>query len=375
MTTAQLAKQRYMRPPPQYVHDWFSPLRSCDVVEGQITNFEFMGNKLIAFRDEAGKVVVLDAICPHFGAHRGVGGRVENGCVRCPFHGLHFDGTGQCVKGDFVGAETRLGHVKSTPWTAHEIASSIFIWNGTDRQNPDRPLPLLEPGFFDGWSTPVTNDGRPLKPTNVFFPTENIIDIQHFYAVHFWELDDVERHPAEDIDGSFAAIMNMTFKLGAQSPHAIVRKLGKAYTSPFHFDVRVFGPGLAVSKATLTPEQGGLQIMNIILITPVNPTDCHIRVISSVKNTIDHPVNRLAKRLLGKGLEDALARIFLAVATKDFDGDEMIWTNREFLPNPKPVPDDGPIIAYRKWCEKFWPPDYLPDPPTVETSSGPNVVH
>ena len=26
-----------------------------------------------------------------------------------------------------------------------------------------------------------------------------------------------------------------------------------------------------------------------------------------------------------------------------------------------PRPDDGPIIAYRKWCERFWPPDYLPD--------------
>lgn len=366
MTTAQLAKQRYMRPPPQYVHDWFSPLRSCDVVEGKITNFEFMGNKLIAFRDEAGKVVVLDATCPHFGAHRGVGGSVENGCVRCPFHGLHFDKTGQCVKGDFVGPQTRLGHVKSEPWLAHEIASSIFIWHGSDRRNPDRPLPLLEPGFFDGWSTPVTNAGRPLKPTNVFFPTENIIDIQHFYAVHFWELNDVERHPAEDVDGSFAAVLNMTFKLGAQSPSAIVRKLGKAYTSPFHFDVRVFGPGLALSKATLTPEQGGLQIMNIILITPVNPTDCHIRVISSVKKTIDHPINRLAKKFVGKGLEDVLARVFLAVATKDFDGDEMIWTNREFLPNPKPVPDDGPIIAYRKWCEKFWPPEYLPEPPGAE---------
>ena len=51
----------------------------------------------------------------------------------------------------------------------------------------------------------------------------------------------------------------------------------------------------------------------------------------------------------------------LQVLTADFDGDEMIWTNRKFLPNPKPVPDDGPIIAYRKWCERFWPPDYLPD--------------
>ena len=65
------ATKRYMRPPPQYVHDWFAPLRSVDVVPGKITNFNFMGHELIAFRDAAGKPVVLDAQCPHFGAHRG----------------------------------------------------------------------------------------------------------------------------------------------------------------------------------------------------------------------------------------------------------------------------------------------------------------
>ena len=44
-----------------------------------------------------------------------------------------------------------------------------------------------------------------------------------------------------------------------------------------------------------------------------------------------------------------------------FDGDATIWTNRRFLTNPKPLPDDGPIVAYRKWGERFWPPEYLPD--------------
>ncbi len=360
-TTKTKATKRYMRPPPQYAHDWFSPLRSIDVVAGKITNFAFMGQELIAFRDLAGKVVVLDARCPHFGAHRGVGGRVVEGCVRCPFHGLHFDAAGQCVKGDFVRDPKSLRHVKSPPWTAVEVAASIFIWHGSDRERPDRPLRFAEPGFFAGWSEPVTNAGRTLAPTNLFFPTENIIDIQHFYAVHFWQLDGIEREPAEAEDGSFQSIMRMTWTAGAQSPHAILRRLGKAYTSPFLFDIAILGPGMAVSISTLGPEQGNLELMNIILITPINATDCQIRVVSSVKQTIANPLSTLARRWLGVGLEDVLSRVFLAIATKDFDGDEMIWTRRQFLSNPKPLPDDGPIIAYRQWCERFWPPDYLPD--------------
>ena len=357
------ATKRYMRPPPQYAHDWFSPLRSTDVVAGKITNFTFMGHELIAFRDGAGKVVVLDAQCPHFGAHRGVGGTVEDGCVRCPFHGLHFDGNGQCVKGDFVADPRSLRHIKSPPWTVHEVAASIFIWHGPDRARPARPLRFAEPGFFDGWSTPVTNAGRRLAPTNLFFPTENIIDVQHFYAVHRWQVNSIDRYPGEAPDGSFSALMRMTFTMGAQSELALVRRLGKAYTSSFDFDIAVLGPGMALSISKLGPEQGNLELMNIILITPVNPTDCHIRVVSSVKQSpsLDGRLGRLARRLTGLGPEDVLARIFCAIATKDFDGDEMIWTRRMFLPNPKPLPDDGPIVAYRKWCERFWPADYLPD--------------
>ena len=365
MATVKPASKRYMRPPPQYAHDWFSPLRSTDVVAGKITSFKFMGHDLIAFRDERGAAVVLDAQCPHFGAHRGVGGRVEDGCVRCPFHGLYFDGKGQCVKGDFVADPRHLRHVKSAPWTVHEVAASIFIWHGVDRERPDRPLRFAEPGFFDGWSEPVTNAGRRLAPTNVFFPTENIIDIQHFYAVHFWKVHSIERHPAEDETGAFSAMMHMTFTAGAQSPFPLIRKLGKAYTSNFAFDIAVLGPGMALAKSTLGPDQGNLQLMNIILITPVNETDCHIRVVASVKRTINNPISKLARRIVGAGAEELLSRVFLAIATKDFDGDEMIWTNRKFLTNPKPVPDDGPIVPYRQWCERFWPPDYLPDAPAL----------
>jgi phenylpropionate dioxygenase-like ring-hydroxylating dioxygenase large terminal subunit len=365
MAPVKASIKRYMRPPPQYAHDWFSPLRSSDVVAGKITNFTFMGHELIAFRDASGAAVVLDAQCPHFGAHRGSGGTMVDGCVRCPFHGLHFDGTGQCVKGDYVRDQKHVRHVKSTPWTIHECAASIFIWHGVDRERPARPLPFAEPGYFDGWSTPVTNAGRRLAPTNVFFPTENIIDIQHFYAIHHWSVDSIDREPAEGEDGAFRAIMRMTWTAGAQSPYALVRRLGKAYTSPFEFNIAVLGPGVALSLSKLGPEQGNLELMNIILITPVNETDCHIRVVSSVRRTIDNPISNLARRITGNGLEEVLSRVFLAIATKDFDGDEMIWTRRQFLANPKPVPDDGPIIQYRQWCERFWPPDYLPDSPAL----------
>jgi hypothetical protein len=169
--------------------------------------------------------------------------------------------------------------------------------------------------------------------------------------------------------------MLMTWRAGAQSKNPIVRRLGRAYESNFHFDIRILSPGMAVAISTLGPEQGSLQIMTIILMTPVNETDMTIRVVASVRESVDTPFNRVARRLLGFGLEDLLARVFLAVATQDFEGDAQIWTHRKFLTNPKPLPDDGPIVAYRKWGERFWPPDYLPDASPIEVERAARPQH
>ena len=35
---------------------------------------------------------MLDAYCPHLGAHLAEGGRVQGESVRCPFHAWEFDG-------------------------------------------------------------------------------------------------------------------------------------------------------------------------------------------------------------------------------------------------------------------------------------------
>ncbi|MCA9520316.1 MAG: Rieske 2Fe-2S domain-containing protein [Myxococcales bacterium] len=356
--------QRYMLEPPHYAYDWFSPLRSEEVVKGRVTNFTFMGHELVAFRDENDQVVVLDAHCPHFGGHLGHGlahgVHVVDGCIRCPFHGLHFDKNGQCVKGDFVKDTGGLRHLKTTPWTVRETLSSIFIWHGADRTKPTRELVFTNMDF-DGWTPAVTNEGRILAPTNLFFPTENIVDVQHFYAVHFWELNEVIRAPGEDENGAFSALLNMKWTFGAQSRFDAVRRIGQFFGSDYLFDIAVWGPGIAISRASV-PMLGGATVMSVILITPTNETDCRIRVVSSVKKAYDWAPNRLLRTITGQGIEDVMARLFLWVATNDFDGDEIIWTHRKFLANPKPLKDDGPLIAYRKWSLRFWPDDYAPAP-------------
>ena len=55
-----------------------------------------LGEKLIAFRDSAGRVGIMDHRCPHRCASLFYGRNEENG-LRCVYHGWKFDADGNCL--------------------------------------------------------------------------------------------------------------------------------------------------------------------------------------------------------------------------------------------------------------------------------------
>ena len=63
----------------------------------EVHSYELDGHPLVAILDERGQPRVFPAHCPHQGAHLGHGGRIEDGCLRCPFHAFYFDPDGRCV--------------------------------------------------------------------------------------------------------------------------------------------------------------------------------------------------------------------------------------------------------------------------------------
>jgi len=55
-----------------------------------------MGQDLVLFRDDGGRLGLIDRACPHRGVDLAYG-RLEDGGLRCPFHGWLFDVTGRCL--------------------------------------------------------------------------------------------------------------------------------------------------------------------------------------------------------------------------------------------------------------------------------------
>ena len=56
-----------------------------------------LGEEFVLFRDEAGRLGLMDRDCPHRGADLAFG-RLENGGLRCAFHGWLFDVEGKCLE-------------------------------------------------------------------------------------------------------------------------------------------------------------------------------------------------------------------------------------------------------------------------------------
>lgn len=88
---------------PLYPNGWIPVLESLKLKTFQVEPITAFGRELVAFRGSNEQVYVLDAYCPHLGAHLGFGGKVlkinNEACIKCPFHGWTFRGVdGQCVK-------------------------------------------------------------------------------------------------------------------------------------------------------------------------------------------------------------------------------------------------------------------------------------
>lgn len=344
--------------PPNYAYGWYAPLVAHEVTKKKITGFNFMGQKLIAFRNKEGKVVVLDSVCPHFGADLSKGDLCD-GQVRCYFHGFYFNDQGQCTKGDVVKDPSTLEKISVPKYSVEECAGQIWIWHGPNPRVPDIELPIKNLNWEE-WSTPVTSKQRLIVDSNMCYLTENIIDMQHFDTVHKWTLHELVDGPLVDEEGRFVTDIKVTVSPGAQSPKPWVRALTSWIGMKARICFRVYSPGNAIAtsyRGTEIDEENAQR--NVVCIYPVDEKTVSIRVACIIKKNPPTTSWNRFKNTISKPMDFLVGKIMAAIAVADFDGDLKVWNNRKYLTNPKYVKEDGPMILFRKWYLRFWHQDYL----------------
>jgi len=137
-----------------------------------------LGEDLVAFRDTAGQVGLVQNACPHRGASLFFGRNEEHG-LRCVYHGWKFDCTGNCVDMPNEPAESNFKHkIKLTAYACHERNGIIWAYMGSRATPP--PLPDLEANMLAGYSLSTI-----LRECNWMQGLEGELDTVHFAFLHF----------------------------------------------------------------------------------------------------------------------------------------------------------------------------------------------
>lgn len=114
----------------------------CDPVE-----LRLLGEDLVAFRDTAGRVGIVEAYCAHRRACLFFG-RNEEGGLRCVYHGWKYDVHGRCIEmpSEPHDVSTVIDHIRITAYPTEVRGGVVWVYMGPS----DEPIPAM-PAFE--WST------------------------------------------------------------------------------------------------------------------------------------------------------------------------------------------------------------------------------
>lgn len=165
-------------PAGEMLRRYWQPVGFVKELKNRPKRRRLLGEDLVLFRDDQGRLGLLGLRCPHRGTSLEYG-HLEDGGLRCCYHGWLFDVTGRCLE---QPAEPPGSHFKDRihhlAYEVQELGGVIFAYLGP------KPAPLLprydvlvrEDGVRSVW-------GR-LVNCNYFQMVENTVDQNHLKWLH-----------------------------------------------------------------------------------------------------------------------------------------------------------------------------------------------
>lgn len=301
-----------------YAAGWYLVSWTKDLGPSEVKPLRYFGQEFVLYRSEAGEPVMLDAFCPHLGAHLGHGGRVDGESIVCPFHAWKFAKTGKCTDVPYAKRIPPRAEVRAHRLVEH--SGMILGFFGPEGIEPDYHVPTL-PQLTDTAWTSLECAQIEIK-TKAREVIENIADRAHFLPVHNTRIHEFE----VIIDG----------------PRATQRTVGKGRN--------LKGEKIDV-ESVATYYGPAVQITELGWAYPMLLVNAHIPV----------DENRLLLRFgvslrAGDGvvLPPAVLEAHVAAARNGYFEDVAIWENKRWRDTPVLADGDGPIGQVRTWYNSFF---------------------
>jgi len=308
---------------------WYAVAYSSDLEPGDVEPIFYFDRHMVMFRTESGQAKVLDAYCPHLGAHLGHGGQVKGEHIACPFHAWELNGDGEVKHIPYAKTMPRRttegACIHSYP--VQERNQMIWVW-----YHPRGLAPV-----FDIVDIPELNDPDWAELDNYEFEFssciqetgENAVDIAHFVYVH-----SAREMPKADVklDGFYRETEMKT--LGPVIDEE--GNLDMDQLEESHLVTRSWGPGMtcqAFSRAFKTVMMG--------TVIPVTADKVKLRFSFTKPNDISEIFNIYT---------DGLITEIVNQVTNDIP----IWEHKKYQESPILCDGDGPIAKYRKWFGQFY---------------------
>ncbi len=306
-------------PFPPFPKGWFQVAYSDELEPGGVKPLRYFGKDLVLFRTESGVAHLLDAFCPHLGAHLGHGGVVKGDSIECPFHAWTFDGGGRCTSIPYADKIPKKATM--SPWTIREYGGLIHAWHHPDGAAPDFELPEQPELLSDEWSDPVRRSWT-IKTCNQEM-AENSVDAAHFEYLHG------TAGMPETVAEPHGALLHAKSK--------IMMTVG-ANKVPGSIDVHCYGFGY-----TTTRFRGLVETLLVSSATAIEEELTEIRF------------TFLVKKLGGIETTKGIGRAFVKEVSSQLEQDIPIWENKIYIDPPVLCDGDGPVGVFRKWARQFYP--------------------
>ncbi|MBQ46736.1 MAG: 3-ketosteroid-9-alpha-hydroxylase [Zetaproteobacteria bacterium] len=323
----------------KFPRGWFVIGSSDEYKKGETKALKYFDQEIVAFRGEDNQVYLLDAYCPHLGAHLAHGGKVEGNTIRCPFHAWQFQGKdGKCIDVPYAKRIPRKACVRS--WQVVERNGLILVWHDPDGGQPDYEIPILAEYGKSGW-TPWHLDRRTIK-THPREIVENVADEAHFKVVH--HLKEVSYF--ENIYENHTATQ-------------IMRGMGNH--RPISTKATYYGPAYQVTWMQSLVES---RLVNAH--TPIDENSLHLWFGVMIQNEdfSEEDMVVIRKSLSHMGLpeefvksKENLDKIHQAIiqgTRQGYHEDVEIWEHKVYREVPLLCAGDGPIPKLRKWYSQFY---------------------
>ncbi|NCG22337.1 MAG: Rieske 2Fe-2S domain-containing protein [Rhodobacterales bacterium] len=297
---------------------WFCVAWTTELAVGQVKPLRVFAKDLVMFRTSTGDVSVLDAHCPHLGAHLGHGGCLEEDKLVCPFHAWKF-----CADGS-IGA---IPYAKKIPkktklraWNVVEQNGMIYVWHDLAGREPFWEVPTITECNDDAWADMRTLEWT-IHSCNQEM-AENQVDSAHFQFLH-----GTTKMPESSCVRD-AHRLHTTSTTGMSTPAGEVDGA---------LDINAWGFGFTTTRFT-----GIVETLLISAATPLEDGTCILRFGFMVRD-------------LGKGITGGVGKAFMAEIARQLEQDIPVWENKVYLDRPVLCDGDGPIGLFRLWCKQFYP--------------------